>query len=238
MVRVRQVEFFVILCRFLLFSPPNNPKKKDLKEWKKLWEMSSFYSCVPQMTILWCMVPEIWSAADRIVCHVGLFLSTYPPNNVENQDFEKMNKIPGDIIILYICTVNENHMMYGPWDMEHDKWNFFSHFGLFFALFPPKQPGKPEFWRNVKKAWRYYFTHVYYKWKWYSVWFLRYGVQQAEFFLILDHFLPVYPPPPFLKTQKIKILKNEKNAWRDCHFTEVYYKWQLNDVWLYETQQI
>ena len=54
------------------------------------------------------MVPEIWSAADRIVCHVGLFLSTYPPSFFQN--FEKMNKIPGDIIILYICTINENHM--------------------------------------------------------------------------------------------------------------------------------
>ena len=191
MVRVRQVEFFVILCRFLLFYPPNNPKKKDLKEWKKLWEMSSFYSCVPQMTILWCMVPEIWSAADRIVCHVGLFLSTYPPSFFQN--FEKMNKIPGDIIILYICTINENHM-YGSWDMEHDKWNFFSHFGLFFALFPPKQPGKPEFWRNVKKAWRYYFTYVYYKWKWYSVWFLRYGVQ--NFFWFSTIFCSFTPLPP------------------------------------------
>ena len=36
-----------------------------------------------------------------------------PPNNPENQTFEKMKKIIGDITILHICTTNENHMMYG-----------------------------------------------------------------------------------------------------------------------------
>ena len=38
---------------------------------------------------------------------------------------------------------------------------------------------------------------------------MRYGVQQTEFFVILDHFLPFHP----LATQKIKILKkNDKNS--------------------------
>ena len=64
--------------------------------------------------------------------------------------------------------------------------------------------------------------HVYHKWKSYDVWFLRYGVQQTGFFLILDHFLPFYP----LTTQKIKILKNWKKAWRYHHFTQVYNKLQ------------
>ena len=27
----------------------------------------------------------------------------------------------------------------------------------------------------------------------YDVWFLRYGVQQTEFFVMLGHFLPFYP---------------------------------------------
>ena len=25
-----------------------------------------------------------------------------------------------------MCTINENHMMYGSWDKEHDRQNFFS----------------------------------------------------------------------------------------------------------------
>ena len=39
-------------------------------------------------------------------------LPFYPLNNPENQNLEKMKKAPEDIIILRMCTVNENHMMY------------------------------------------------------------------------------------------------------------------------------
>ena len=39
-----------------------------------------------------------------------------PPNNPENQNFEKMRKIPGDII-LHICTINENH--YDVWFLRY-----------------------------------------------------------------------------------------------------------------------
>ena len=44
--------------------------------------------------------------------------------------------------------------------------------------------------------------------------------------VILGHFLPFYP----LKTQKIKILKNEKSCWRYYHFTSVYQNSQSYDV--------
>ena len=36
-----------------------------------------------------------------------------PPMDPENQNFEKMKKTPGDIIILQICTINDNYMIYG-----------------------------------------------------------------------------------------------------------------------------
>ena len=32
-----------------------------------------------------------------------------PPNNSENQDFEKMKKMPENIIILEMCIINQNH---------------------------------------------------------------------------------------------------------------------------------
>ena len=59
------------------------------------------------------MVPEIWSVTDRIFCHVGPFFDLLPPNNPKYQNFEKMKKTPGDNIILQMCTINDNHMMYG-----------------------------------------------------------------------------------------------------------------------------
>ena len=52
------------------------------------------------------------------------FLHFYPSNNPKNQDFEKMKNPTGDIIIWHRCTINDNHMMYGSWDMERDEQNF------------------------------------------------------------------------------------------------------------------
>ena len=83
---------------------------------------------------------------------------------------------------------------------------FFS-FRTIFGSFTPLATQKIKILKNLKKVLRYnHFTHVYQKWQSYDVWFLRYGAWQTEFFVILDYFLPFYPH----KTQKIKILKNEK----------------------------
>ena len=111
-------------------------KIKILKRTKKHLEILSLSTCVPQMTITWHMVPEIWSMTDRIFCHFGLFLPFYTPNNPKNQNFEKLKKMPWDIIILNMCTINDNHMMYGSWDIEHDTPNLW-YFGPSFALLPP-----------------------------------------------------------------------------------------------------
>ena len=116
----------------------------------------------------------------------------------------------GDIIILHMygswdmehksqiffltCTINENHMMYGSWDVERDSQNFLS-FWAIFDLLPHSQPRKSKLKKKQKNARRYcHFTYVYHKWRSYDVWFLRYGAQQADFFVILDHFLPFYSP--------------------------------------------
>ena len=58
------------------------------------------------------MVPGISSTTDQMFCHFGLF-ALLPPNNPENQNFEKMKKICGGNIILHMSTINENHMIYG-----------------------------------------------------------------------------------------------------------------------------
>ena len=35
------------------------------------------------------------------------FLPFHPPSNLKNKNFEKMKKMPGDIIILHLCTTND-----------------------------------------------------------------------------------------------------------------------------------
>ena len=92
-----------------------------------------------------------------------------------------------------MCTTNEDHLMYGFWDMECERQNFLSFWTVFcpFTLPSPYGPRKSNFWKNEKNL--YHFTNVYHTWKSYDVWFLRYGVRQTEFFVILDDFLPCYP---------------------------------------------
>ena len=54
----------------------------------------------------------------------------------------------------------------------------------------------------------YLFTHLFQKSRPYDVWFLRYEVHQTEFFVILGHFLPLYPP----NSRKNENVKNEKKS--------------------------
>ena len=57
----------------------------------------------------------------------------FPHNNPENQNFEKMNKISGYVIILYTRTKNHEHMMYAFRDKGVTD-IIFCHFGSFFSL--------------------------------------------------------------------------------------------------------
>ena len=59
---------------------------------------------------------------------LGHFLPFYHPLQLKNSKstFWKMKKFAGNIIILQIWTINENHVMYGSWDMNRDEDNFLS----------------------------------------------------------------------------------------------------------------
>ena len=46
------------------------------------------------------------------------FFALLHPMDQEYQNFEKMKKIPEDIITLQMCTINDSHMMHGSRDME------------------------------------------------------------------------------------------------------------------------
>ena len=122
-----------------------------------------------------CMVPEIWSVKDRIFCQFGQFLHFYPPKNLKNQNFEKMKNTPWDIISLHMCTINDNHIMYGSWDMECHGQNFLS-FWTIFCPFTPLKTQKIKILKKWKKIRRYYhFTQVYEKSWSYAMLLLRYG---------------------------------------------------------------
>ena len=54
----------VVLGHFLSFYSLKNPKNQNFEKWKNLLEIS-FYTSAPQMTITWCIVPEIWSVTKH-----------------------------------------------------------------------------------------------------------------------------------------------------------------------------
>ena len=94
----------------------------------------------------------------------------------------------------YMHTVNEDHMIYGSWNIRWNRQNFLS-FWTIFCPFIPQQPGKWKFWKLEKNNWRYcHFTQVHHKWQSYDIWFLRYGAWQKKLFVILVGFLPFYLP--------------------------------------------
>ena len=96
-------------------------------------KISSFYISVPKIMIRWHTVPKIWCVTDVIVTsHFGLFFFPfYPPNSLKNQNFEKMNNMPWDIIILHMCTKNYDQIMCSSWDMVCDGCNYFSSSAIF-----------------------------------------------------------------------------------------------------------
>ena len=119
---------------FLLFYSPIDPENRNLEKKKKIPD--DIIILQTQMTVIWCMVPEIWSATDRIVYHFGLFFTLLPLNNPKNQNFEKMKKNAKR----YYHFKHVYHK-WQPWSMflkilsATDR--IFCHFGLFFALLPP-----------------------------------------------------------------------------------------------------
>ena len=122
------LSFWTICCPFTSLT---TQKIKILKNWKKQQEILSFYTCVPKITITWCMVPEILSTTDISFCHFAIFALLPPPpptppppsNSQKNANFKKMKKAPGDSIILHKCTKNHDHMIYCSLDMAHDRCN-------------------------------------------------------------------------------------------------------------------
>ena len=144
---------------FLLFYSPNNPAKQTFEKKKKApGYISSFYKTVPQMTITWCMVPQIWSVTQFFVI-LDHFLPFYNPSNQKTQIFEKMKKSPGDIIILHKRNKSCDHMLYCCSDMERNRCICCFSFWAFFGSFTPLTDRKIKNFKNWQKLldiWSFY----------------------------------------------------------------------------------
>ena len=125
-----------------------------------------------------------------------------------------------EMLCFYTCSINEDHMMYGSWDIRQ---SFLSFWAIFcpLTLLTVQKIKILKKMKNQKNTWRYYhFTYVYHKWKSYNVWFLRYGAGQTEFFLTEDLFF-VYLSPNNPENQNFEKWKKRVEI---SSFTQVYHK--------------
>ena len=121
---------------------------------------------------------------------------SFSPVKTQKIKILKLKKTSGDIIILQICTINENHMnhmVYSSCNIEHDGQNFLLFWTVFcsFILITTQKMKILKNWKNFK--------HVSRKRQSHDVWFLSYQAQRIDLFVILDHFFPF----TLLTTQKI-----------------------------------
>ena len=167
------------------------------------------------------MVPQIWSATDRIFCHFGPFFALLPPYGPRKSKFWKNEK--NTWRYYHFTHVYHKWQSYDVWFLRYGVWQteFFCHYGPFFVLLPPYGPKKSKFWKNEKNTWRYYhFTNI-------NDSHMMYGSSDMEcngqnFLSFWIIFCPLNP----LTTQKIKILKKWKKTTEDI---VILHKCTIND---------
>ena len=89
-------------------------------------------------------------------CNYFSFCSIFCPFTLltaqKNQNFKKMKKTHGDIIILHKCTKNHDHMLYCSWDMACDRCNCYFSFWAIFCPFTPLTAQKIKIFKKWKKT--------------------------------------------------------------------------------------
>ena len=136
---------------FFALLPPTNPKNQDFNKWKNLLEISSFYTCVSKITIIWCMVPEIWSVTDRMFCHYGPFFALLPPYGPRKSKFWKNEK--NTWRYYHFTHVYHKWQSYDVWFLRYGAWQtkFFVILERFLSFYPPMDP-KIKILKNWKKS--------------------------------------------------------------------------------------
>ena len=132
------------------FDPPNNPKNQNFEKINKCQKILPFYTYVSQITVMmylsWYIRQNI--SRQNFFVILAYFLPFYPPNNPKNKNFEKNEKSTWRYYYLHKCTINENHMIHGSWDINCNRQICFVIFGHFFSFYPLNSPKK----ENIKKV--------------------------------------------------------------------------------------
>ena len=139
------LSFWAIFCPFTLYGPR---KSKFWKNKKKSEDNIILQMCTINDSHMIYGSWDMECNGHNFFVTSDHFLPFYPLTTQKNHNFVKMKKTSEDVIILHMCTTNDNHMMYGSWDMKLDGQNFLSFWTIFYLSFNPKQPKKSKFWKN------------------------------------------------------------------------------------------
>ena len=124
-----------------------------LKKWKNVWKYHYFTNVYWKLSSDDVLFQRYGAWQMQFLFFIlDYFLPFYSPNSPKNQNFEKMKKMPGNIIILHKCTKNYDEMMYGSWDMVHDRCNCYFSFWATFCTFTPLKPKKSKSLKKWKKC--------------------------------------------------------------------------------------
>ena len=181
------------------------PEKSEFwKNEKILLEMSSFYTCTKNHNHMryssWDTEGKnfVWSFW---VIFCPLSQPPIPPNNPENQNFEKKWTKHLEMSSLKLAQQKTRP---NKWCMIIQIWcvtNMFCHFRPFFALLPHYPPNNLEnqHFKKMKKPGDIILhmstiSNINQNHIMYDSWNIH-GTWQTEFLLILDHFLPFYTSP-------------------------------------------
>ena len=212
----QQAGFFVILGYFLPFYSPNNPENKNLEKMKKAPEdvIILHMSTINENHI--CMIPEMWSTTDRFSSHFGSFYTPHPLTTQRIKILKKWKKkTPRDIIIVHKCTINDNNIIYGSWDMKYNRQFFFVISGHLGGINLKNE--------NIKEMnWRYHILHKCTKnhdHRLYCSWDMAHDGCNCyfSFWAVLFSFT-------HLTAQKMKVSKKWKKHLRYHHLTQVHHK--------------
>ena len=135
---------------FCPFSPLLKQKKKKIEKYKQNW----IYYPFTHVYHKWKSY-EAWllkyKARRTVFCHFGPFFDLWTSQELEKSKFWEIKKAPGHIIILHLCTTNDNQMMYGP-----EIWRATDKFLSFWFIFCPFTSPLPLTTQKIKllKKWR------------------------------------------------------------------------------------
>ena len=150
-----------------------------------------------------------------------IFCPFTPLTTQKNQNFKKIKKLPEDIIISQMCTINANHMMHGSWDMERDGQNFLS-FWAIFCTFISLTTQKIKILKKIKTPpgdiINFHMCTINENHMMYGSWDME--CVTDKIFFIFDCFLPFYPPHN-LKNQNFENMKKKPKYIINLHMCTI-----------------